>query len=265
MKTSVKKKTSRLKAPPGRWIAILGSESGIARACAHRWAAEGWNLHLACRDLGEGKRSAVDLQLRHGIQALAWAFDATKFAAHEAFWEKISPKPCGLLVAFGTLGDHESAIRDASAAKWILDVNFTGAVSAITCAASDFERGKAKDGAAPYFIAAISSVAGERGRRSNYLYGSAKAGLTAFLSGLRSRLQPLGIPVLTVIPGFVRTEMTSGVKLPPLVTAEADEVAKAIVSGVKKRRDTVWVRPVWRLIFLVLRHIPEPIFKRLSF
>ncbi|MBN8218330.1 MAG: SDR family oxidoreductase [Spirochaetes bacterium] len=258
-------KPTRPNANAKRWIAILGCESGIARACAHRWAREGWNLHLASRNKEEASRTAADLALRYGIQAKAWAFDAVDYPTHAGFWKKCAPAPTGVLAAFGTLGDHDRALRDGGAARFILDANFTGAVSILTAVADDFGARKKKRASEPFFIAAISSVAGERGRRSNYLYGSAKAGLTAFLSGLRSRLQPAGIPVLTVIPGFVRTDMTAGVALPPLVTAEPDEVARAIVRSVKKRADVVWVRPVWRLIFLVLRHLPESIFKRLSF
>jgi hypothetical protein len=112
-------------------------------------------------------------------------------------------------------------------------------------------------------IVGISSVAGDRGRGSNYVYGAAKAGFTAFLSGLRNRLSPLGVRVVTVKPGFVRTRMTEGMKLPPVLTAEADEVGRAIFKA-ERGGDVLYVRPVWRGVMAIIRAIPEPVFKRLK-
>ncbi len=115
-------------------------------------------------------------------------------------------------------------------------------------------------------IIGVSSVAGDRGRGSNYIYGAAKAGLTAFLSGLRNRLAAAGVRVITVKPGFVRTSMTSGMKLPPMLTAEPEEVAKTIYAAAEtgKGRDVLYVRRLWQPIMFAIRSIPEPIFKRLS-
>jgi short-subunit dehydrogenase len=113
-------------------------------------------------------------------------------------------------------------------------------------------------------IIGISSVAGNRGRASNYCYGSAKAGFTAYLSGLRNRLAKKGVHVITVKPGFVHTRMTEGMKLPALLTAEPEEVATRVLKADAHRCNTVYVRPVWRLIMLVIAHLPEFIFKRLS-
>jgi short-subunit dehydrogenase len=113
-------------------------------------------------------------------------------------------------------------------------------------------------------IIAISSVAGERGRASNYVYGSAKAGLTAFLSGLRNRLARKGVSVMTVKPGFIATKMTDGMNLPPWLTAQPDEVAAAIYRAHRSGRDILYVRPIWRPIMAVIRYIPEVLFKRLS-
>ena len=111
-------------------------------------------------------------------------------------------------------------------------------------------------------LVGVSSVAGERGRASNYVYGSAKAGFSAFLSGLRNRLAGSGVHVVTVKPGYVRTRMTDGMDLPPRLTAEPDEVARAVVRAIRRRRDVVYVRRIWRVIMLAVRAIPERIFKR---
>jgi short-subunit dehydrogenase len=107
-------------------------------------------------------------------------------------------------------------------------------------------------------------VAGDRGRASNYIYGSAKAGFTAFLSGLRNRMASLGVHVVTVSPGFIATRMTAGMDLPEKLTASPEEVAEAIFKATEKRRNTIYVRPIWWLVMLVIRNIPEPVFKRLK-
>ena len=112
-------------------------------------------------------------------------------------------------------------------------------------------------------IVGISSVAGERGRARNYVYGSAKAGFTAFLSGLRNRLHGTGVRVITVLPGYVATRMTESMLTPSLLTAQPDEVAAAVLAAERQRRDVVYVRPIWRLVMAVIRAIPEPMFKRL--
>ncbi|MEP4341571.1 MAG: SDR family NAD(P)-dependent oxidoreductase, partial [Lentilitoribacter sp.] len=113
-------------------------------------------------------------------------------------------------------------------------------------------------------IVGISSVAGERGRASNYIYGSAKAGVTAFISGLRNRLAKRGVHVVTVLPGFVATQMTEGMDLPAKLTAEPSDVADAIARAVGGKKDVIYVIPTWHLIMLIIRNIPESIFKRMN-
>ena len=138
-----------------------------------------------------------------------------------------------------------------------MDANFTGAVSILNIAANDMVEKKSGT------IVGISSVAGERGRMSNYIYGSAKAGFTAYLSGLRNRLQKVGVHVLTVKPGFVQTKMTEGLPLPKPLTALPEQVAKGIIKAVKKGTNEVYILGIWRLIMLIIRTIPEFVFKKL--
>jgi NAD(P)-dependent dehydrogenase (short-subunit alcohol dehydrogenase family) len=141
----------------------------------------------------------------------------------------------------------------------VMRTNFEGPALLLGLLAEKFEaRGSGA-------IVGVSSVAGDRGRGSNYVYGAAKAGLTAFLSGLRNRLSQTGVRVVTVKPGFVRTRMTAGMKLPPLLTAEPQEVGEAIFKAAEgsRARDVIYVRPIWRLVMLVIKSIPEPVFKKL--
>lgn len=241
-----------------QWLLILGANSDIAVGTAHQFAKNGWNLMLASRNLPNLNKVASDIEIKHKVRVKTFEFDAIGFEDHELFYQKLPHKPNGVVLAFGYLGDQETAQNEFKEAKKNLDVNYNGAVSILETVADDFtERGEG-------FIVGISSVAGERGRQENYIYGSAKAGFTAYLSGLRQRLFKKNIHVLTVKPGFVNTKMTFNRDLPNILTASPEEVGKAIYMGVIKQKNVIYVYPVWRLIMLIIRMIPEPIFKRLS-
>ncbi len=246
-------------------VLILGASSDIARAFAVECAKRGWELDLAGRDLPELKNDASDLSIRYNIKARAHQFDAADFAGHARFYQKLPEKPRGVFLAFGILGDQKKMERDFDLARQVLEVNFTGAVSILEIVARDFEvRASGKRPRAPLFIAALSSVAGDRGRASNYFYGSAKAGLTTYLSGLRNRLASKKIQVLTIKPGFVDTKMTEGLKLPPFVTASPEEVARISMKAILGKKDRVYVKWMWRWIMFVIIHLPEFVFKKMK-
>jgi NAD(P)-dependent dehydrogenase (short-subunit alcohol dehydrogenase family) len=174
-----------------------------------------------------------------------------------AFVDGFPTLPDTVVSVVGELGDQSRAQSDLEHARTVLRTNFEGPALLLGLFAERFAaRGSGT-------IVGISSVAGDRGRGSNYVYGAAKAGFTAFLSGLRNRLAAAGVRVITVKPGFVRTRMTQGMKLPPLLTAEPDEVGRAIFAAGEKRGDVLYVRPVWRGVMGVIGLIPETIFKRL--
>lgn len=239
-------------------VLILGATSDIAQAVAKKYAAEGWSLTLAARDTVALEPIAADLKIRADAEVKAVQFDATDFENHAVFYESLSPKPDAVICVFGYMGDQESVRSDFGEVKKTIDVNYTGAVSILNIVANDFEQ--RESGA----IAGISSVAGDRGRQSNYIYGSAKAGFTAYLSGLRNRLAKKGVHVMTVKPGFCRTKMTEKLELPAALTAEPEQVAAAVFSGMKKQRNVVYTLWMWRYIMLIIRHIPEFIFKKMD-
>ncbi|MDE3123332.1 MAG: SDR family NAD(P)-dependent oxidoreductase, partial [Paracoccaceae bacterium] len=137
----------------------------------------------------------------------------------------------------------------------VMRTNFEGPAAILAAFANRFEARRSGT------IVGISSVAGERGRATNYIYGSAKAGFTAFLSGLRNRLAGKGVHVVTVLPGFVATRMTAGMDLPAKLTAQPSEVGRAVLRAVKTRRNVIYVRPIWQVIMAVIRNIPEGVFK----
>jgi len=240
------------------YVLILGASSDVAVACAHEFAANGYNLYLAGRDTESLTIAASDLHIRHRIDARALKFDALQSAGHEAFYTSLNPKPDITLCVFGLLGDQQTAAHHWIEAEKIIHSNYTGAVSILNAVANDYEARKSG------VIVGISSVAGERGRQSNYIYGSAKAGFTAYLSGLRNRLTAHNVHVVTVKPGFIHTRMTEGLKLPKPLTAQPEQLGKAILKAVKKKKDVIYVLPVWRWIMLIIRNIPEGIFKKLK-
>ena len=239
-------------------LLVLGATSDMAQAAARRYAAEGWSLTLAALEPELLEPIATDLRVRTDAPVRALPFDATDFSSHRKFYESLETRPDMVLCAFGYMGDQLAARGDPEEIRRTIDINFTGAASILALVADEFEkRGHGT-------IVAISSVAGDRGRQGNYVYGSAKAGLTAYLSGLRNRLARSGVQVMTVKPGFCRTKMTEGMDLPAALTASPEQVADAIFRGVEKRRDTIYVLWMWRWIMLAIRHIPEALFKRMG-
>jgi len=239
-------------------MVILGATSDIARATAVAFGREGWNLHLAGRDTVALRKIAADIALRTGRRVTWSPLDALDVSSQQTFWESVAPEAEGLLCAIGLLGKQQEAERDWTTAQVILQANFTGLVPILSMAANTFEeRGNG-------LIIGISSVAGDRGRATNYFYGGAKAGFTAFLSGLRNRLASKGVHVMTVKPGFVATSMTEGLKLPGKLTATPEQVADDIVAAARKKRNIVYTLWFWRWIMWVITHIPEGIFKKLK-
>ena len=240
-------------------VLILGATSAIARGTAAAFAARGDALYLASRDLDELQRFALDLRLRYGGDIRYGLFDAEATETHAAFWQSVlseMPNLSGVVLAFGYLGDQRAA-HDFNVSEKIIAVNFTGAVSILSYCANYFEplqRG---------FIIGITSVAGDRGRQSNYVYGAAKGALSLYLQGLRNRLFVSGVRVITIKPGFVDTAMTYG--LPGLfLVASPKDIGERIVATLGKSADVVYLPRFWRYIMLVIKLIPESIFKRLK-
>ncbi len=244
----------------GGTVLILGAASAIARAIAEQFARRGYDLQLAGRDTGELDALATDLRLRHRVKAESRHFDATDLDTHGAFVEGCLEASGGSLegavLCFGYLGDQSSAQSDPAEAKRILDTNLIGPVSILSLLANRFEEKSAG------FLCALSSVAGDRGRQSNYVYGSSKAGLSVFLQGLRNRLFRSGVRVITIKPGFVDTAMTFG-RPGMFLVASPETAATQVVEAILKGRDQAYVPGFWRPVMLLIRLIPERIFKRM--
>ena len=237
---------------PKRKFLLTGAGSAIARALAQRIAEDGDNLVLAGRDVEDLHKTAADLRWRFNVTVDAISFDECATRLPDGL--------DGVVVCHGLMFDQAEAEADPEKARAMIDVNYASAVAILERAANDF-LGRGGDGKV---IAAISSVAGDRGRKSNYLYGATKAALSAHLDGLRHRLARSGIAVLTIKPGFVDTKMTWG-KPGMFLVASPAKVAGDIHRAIRRRRSGVLYTPwFWRWIMLIIRSIPEPIFKRLN-
>lgn len=239
-------------------VVILGATSAIARAVATRFAQQGHPVIVAARDVDEAGYIAADLRIRYQVDAAAVAWDAEDFESHGAFVEHcvetFGEGLGGVVLCSGYMDDQENVQTDQASARRTFDVNLTGSVSTLELFANLFEERGAG------FIAAVSSVAGDRGRQSNYIYGAAKAGLSVYLEGLRNRLYHAGVHVVTIKPGFVDTKMTWG-EVP--FAASPEDAARAIVRAIEKKKNVVYVPWFWRYIMLIIRHIPEFQFKRM--
>jgi len=239
-------------------VLILGAGSDMAIAIARKFAANGYDIQLAARHVDKLHPLRSDLSIRHNINATLHEFDAERPEDHERFFKALSTRPDITICVFGYLGDQQKAGSDWQECARIIQVNYTGAVSILNIVANAYAA------AGSGTIAGISSVAGERGRQSNYFYGSAKAGFTAYLSGLRNRLFHQKVHVLTVQPGFVYTRMTENLTLPKLLTATPDGVAHSVYHAILKKKNVIYTKWFWRWIMLVIKSIPESLFKKLK-
>ena len=240
------------------YLLIIGAKSDIAKATAREYAKHGYDLYLAARNSSELEAFAKDIITRTQRAVKIVELDILDYKSHQTFYNQLKEKPLGVVSAIGYLGEQGKAQSDFDEAEQIMNTNYTGVVSLFNIIANDFE--KRRSG----FMVGISSVAGDRGRKSNYIYGSAKAALTTYLSGLRNRLYDAQVQVLTVKPGFVATKMTEDMDLPKKLTAQPEEVAEDIYSAQQKGKDVLYTKWIWRWVMLIIRNIPEFQFKKMS-
>ena len=243
---------------PSRKVLVLGATSGIAEATCRIWAAQGASLFLVARNAEKLAAVAADLRTRGARFVDSAVADLDDTERHPELLAHAINSLGGMDVAYlahGILGDQTKAEQDFNQAAQIFHTNLMAPVSLLTWLSNYCVQRHAG------ILAVISSVAGERGRKSNYAYGASKAGLTAFLGGLRNRVDREGVTVLTIKPGPVKTAMTGGMKGSEKF-ADVNAVAKSIVAAVDAKKDTLYVPSKWALIMFVLTHIPEAIFKK---
>ncbi len=240
-------------------IVIFASTSGIARAVAEEFLKRGKKIILCARDEGALQRQAQDLKVKMNVQPPTIVWDLNEMEKHsqrvDELFEKYEIE--GIFMAAGVMPPQKDCELEPEKTIQTFTLNLTAITVILNLFANKFE----SQGSG--FISCISSVAGDRGRQSNYIYGASKAGLTAYLEGLRNRLHKSGVFVQTVKPGFVKTAMTAHLPDSPLMV-EPSVVAKDIVDAIERKVDILYTPHFWRYIMSIIKFIPEPIFKRLS-
>jgi decaprenylphospho-beta-D-erythro-pentofuranosid-2-ulose 2-reductase len=241
-------------------ILVLGATSGIAEATCRIWAERGDSLFLIARNADKLAAVAADMRTRGASYVDTAVADLDDVGVHAELLAHAINSLAGLDIAFlalGVLGDQPKAERSFADAAAILHTNYVAPVSLLTWLGNYCAQRHSGT------LAVLSSVAGERGRKSNYVYGSSKAGLTAFVDGLRNRIDRDGVRVMTIKPGPVKTSMTAGIKGSGKF-ADVNAVAAALVKAIDRGTDVVYVPGIWRVIMAVICAIPERIFKKLN-
>ena len=241
-------------------VMIVGATSALAHETAKLFARNGAELFLVGRTPEKLEVVASDLKVRGAQRVETYLLDLSELARHQKLWDQ-ALATLGeldmLLIAYGTLGDQRKCELSVEETLKEFQNNCTSVISLLTLSANYFEQRRRG------CIAVISSVAGDRGRKSNYVYGTAKAALTTFLQGLRNRLFSSGVTVVTVKPGFVATPMTAHMKS-GLLMANAEAVGQGIYEAMMKKKELVYLPWFWQPIMLIVKSIPESLFKRLS-
>lgn len=242
-------------------VLIIGATSAIAEASARIFAKRGNSLFLVGRNAWRLRAIADDLRIRGASSVGTHELDVGDFTAHQSVLEAAESELGQIdivLIAHGTLSDQAKCQVSIDDLRREVDINGVCFMALLTLVANRFEARKHGT------LAVISSVAGDRGRQSNYVYGAAKAAVSAFLSGLRQRLAKSNVSVLTIKPGFVDTPMTAAIAPKGMLWATPDRIAKGIVRAIDRKRNVVYLPWFWRWVMLVIRNIPEPVFVKLN-
>ncbi len=239
-------------------VLLLGATSDMSVALARKFGEHGFSIQLAARNTEPLIPMQADLQTRYNVTCSIHAFDALNVSSHQHFFDSLPAKPDVTICVFGVMYEEDDAWSNWQLTQRMIDTNYTGAVSILNTAAKYYSTQKKGT------IVGISSVAGERGRGSKLIYGSTKAAFSAYLSGLRNKLFAEGVHVISVKPGFVYTKMTENLPLPKPLTAQPQEVAKSIYNAVIKKKNVVYVKWIWRYLMLIIKNIPEFIYKKMK-
>ena len=237
-------------------VLILGAASDMGMAISRKYAEKGHSLQLAARNIDRLEPLCSDIQIRHNVACTLHELDITSFNSLKNFWESIEVKPQITISVIGYMNDNEKVITSEEETLKTINTNFTGLALLLNIIANDYA--KNEDGV----IAGVSSVAALIFANLGAAYGSAKAGFTAYLSGLRNKMYHHKVHVMTVLPGFVYTKMTEHLNLPKLLTANPENVASSVYNGLKKKKNIIFIKWFWRWIMLIITSVPEFIFKK---
>ena len=242
-------------------IVIIGATSGIAIDCARQWAKKGSEIYLVARNIEKLKTLRSDLLSQGAGHVHIETMDINDVRSHQKVLNNIISSLFQIdiaLIAVGTLPDQKVCESELIAFAEEFNTNAVSIMSFLTLISNHFEKQRVGS------IGVISSVAGDRGRPSNYVYGSAKAALSTFCEGLRARLYKCGVSLTDIKPGFVDTPMTRGLDLPKVLVSSTDKIAELIVIGIKKKKNVLYAPSYWWLIMFIIKAIPQFIFKKVN-
>ena len=239
-------------------LTIIGATSDVGREVARSFAKRGFDLYLVARQSGRLEPLQKDISIKSNVKVTVHELDLLDFDKYDSVLKPLAEKSEVVLFIAGYDVEQEKAEANVNIVMQVMDVNYKAGVLSLNIFKTIFQR--KGEGT----IIGVSSVAGERGRAKNYIYGSAKAGFTAYLSGLRNQLAKENVHVVSVLPGFMDTKMTAHLDLPKPLTALPEVAGEQIYKAFHKQKNVVYVLPIWRWIMLIIRNIPEFIFKKLS-
>jgi hypothetical protein len=237
----------------------LGATSDIAIAAAHCFAKAGHPIMLAGRNVSSLLSIEKNIEEKFSVGCSSHEFDTLDIKNHKLFYASLPTKPHVIICAVGLLGSQTEDQQNLEDAQLVMQSNYIGPSLALEAAVETLLTIKE-----PTAIIGISSVAGDRGRAKNYIYGSAKAGFSAYLSGMRQRLSKTPINIITFKPGFVKTKMTHNIPLPDILTSSAQQAGERIYSAFKGNKSNVYTKH-WRLLMFIISCLPEWLFKKLRF
>lgn len=243
-------------------ILIIGATSTIAEETARIWAGEGSRFYLLGRNMDKLKSIIADLSIRGAADSYSGYLEVNDLNTHEAAIDtafRTLNRVDVILIAHGTLGDQSACEKDVALAVQELSTNALSTISLVLHIAKHAELQKGST------IAVITSVAGDRGRSSNYIYGAAKSAVSTLLEGLRGRLFAFGVDVIDIKPGLVSTSMTAHLDLPKLLVSDSTTIARCITRAIRHKSSVVYCPQFWQLIMFVVKAIPNCLFKRMKF
>jgi len=241
-----------------RWLLIIGSNSDIGIACARFFASKGFNVFLASRNIELCRKISSDIAIRYSVQTDYGHIDLEDTNSHSVFISNLQFSPDVTLISAGLMYSQLEAENNFQIAKKMIYANYLGVLSFSELIVKTLI--KHNKGTLIY----IGSVAGDRGKKSNYIYGSTKSAIETYTQGLEHRLNHTNIEIILVKPGFVDTKMTIDLNLPKILTAMPGEVAVEIYSAFINKKKIVYIRPIWRYIMLIIKLIPKFIFNKTS-
>ena len=241
-----------------KYVLIIGAKNELGLELALLYARNNYNIYLAGRGIIDLEEESSNLEKKHKVKVVLCELDVTDYESHYKFYESLEIKPTGVIYLAGYYPDIALSMSKWSETFKTVEVNYLGCMSIFNIIANQFIKDRKG------FMISISSVSGVRGRAKNYIYGSSKAALTTYMSGLRNRLDEYNVNVLTVIPGYLSTKKNTKKDHPSFLVSSSKKLANDIFFAQQKNKSIIYSSSLWRIIMFIIKIIPEYVFKKLK-